>query len=141
MVNSMFQTILDWIKSTYLEPSLRLLKLRAAICHLEGIKGARRILIPVCLLVFVVSAKRTSSARPYGAARASPSRRTPKRELIVHWARKLISGTKPVLAFSAFWPPPSTLIAASLFVYRPWCHFAYPFGLVFWLFEKPEISK
>ena len=55
MVNSIFQMIFDWIKSAYLEPSLRLLKLRAAICYLEGIKGARRILILVCLLVFVIT--------------------------------------------------------------------------------------
>lgn len=55
MVNSIYQLVLDWIKSTYVEPSLRLLRLRAASCYLEGIRGARRILILVCLLVFVIT--------------------------------------------------------------------------------------
>jgi MFS family permease len=47
--------IVGWVKSTYVEPSLRLLRLRAATCYLEGVKGARRILILVCLLVFVIT--------------------------------------------------------------------------------------
>ena len=47
--------MLGWLKSTYLEPSLRLLKLRAAIYYLEGVKGAHRILILICLLVFVIT--------------------------------------------------------------------------------------
>jgi hypothetical protein len=55
VVNSIFQKIVDWIKSTYVDPSLRVLRLRAAICYLEGIKGARRILVLVCLLVFVIT--------------------------------------------------------------------------------------
>lgn len=55
MINSLFQGIFDWLKSTYLERSLRKLKLRAAIYYLEGVKGARRILILVCLLVFVIT--------------------------------------------------------------------------------------
>ena len=55
MVNSIFQMIVDWVKSAYVEPSLRFLKLRAAICYLEGVKGARRILILVCTLVFVIT--------------------------------------------------------------------------------------
>jgi hypothetical protein len=54
-MNSFVQGILDWLKSTYLEPTLKLLKLRAAIYYLEGVKGARRILILVCLLVFVIT--------------------------------------------------------------------------------------
>ena len=28
------------------------------------------------------------------------------------------------------------LVLAGLFIYRPWCHFCCPFGLVGWLFEK-----
>lgn len=28
------------------------------------------------------------------------------------------------------------LVLTSLFIYRPWCHFCCPFGLVGWLFEK-----
>ena len=45
----------DWLRSTYLEPSLKMLKLRAAIYYLEGVKGAHRILILICLLVFVIT--------------------------------------------------------------------------------------
>jgi len=45
----------DWLTSTYLEPSLEKLKLRAAIYYLEGVKGAHRILILICLLVFVIT--------------------------------------------------------------------------------------
>jgi hypothetical protein len=45
----------DWVKSTYIEPSLKVLKLRAAIYYLEGVKGAHRILILVCVLVFVIT--------------------------------------------------------------------------------------
>ncbi|MDD4051421.1 MAG: hypothetical protein PHR28_05930 [candidate division Zixibacteria bacterium] len=55
MINSFFQGILDWLRSTYLEPSLKILKLRAAIYYLEGVKGARRILILICLLVFAIT--------------------------------------------------------------------------------------
>jgi polyferredoxin len=33
------------------------------------------------------------------------------------------------------------VIAMSLFVYRPWCHFFCPFGLVGWLAEKISIFK
>ncbi len=55
MVNSLFQGMFDWLKATYLEPSFRMLKLRAAIYYLEGVKGAHRILILVCLLVFVIT--------------------------------------------------------------------------------------
>ena len=45
----------DWLKSTYLDPSLKMLKLRAAIYYLEGVMGARRILVLICLLVFVIT--------------------------------------------------------------------------------------
>ena len=55
MINSLFQGIFGWLRSTYLEPSLKMLKLRAAIYYLEGVKGAHRILILVCLLVFVIT--------------------------------------------------------------------------------------
>lgn len=54
-MNSLFQGMFDWLRSTYLEPSLKLLKLRAAIYYLEGVKGAHRILILICLLVFVIT--------------------------------------------------------------------------------------
>jgi polyferredoxin len=33
------------------------------------------------------------------------------------------------------------LLIASLFVYRPWCHFFCPFGLVGWLVEKISLTK
>jgi NAD-dependent dihydropyrimidine dehydrogenase PreA subunit len=33
------------------------------------------------------------------------------------------------------------LLLASLFIYRPWCHFFCPFGLVSWLVEKASIVK
>ena len=45
----------DWLRLAYLEPSLKMLKLRAAIYYLEGVKGAHRILILVCVLVFVIT--------------------------------------------------------------------------------------
>jgi hypothetical protein len=47
--------MIDWLKSTYLGPSLKMLKLRAAIYYLEGVKTAHRILILICLLVFVIT--------------------------------------------------------------------------------------
>jgi len=55
VVNSLCQGIFGWLRSTYLEPSLKMLKLRAAIYYLEGVKGAHRILMLVCLLVFVIT--------------------------------------------------------------------------------------
>ena len=33
------------------------------------------------------------------------------------------------------------LLVASLFVYRPWCHFACPFGLVGWLLERFSLNR
>lgn len=35
----------------------------------------------------------------------------------------------------------SLVLVASLFVYRPWCHFFCPFGLIGWLAEKISIFK
>lgn len=55
MINSLFQGMFDWLKSTYVEPTLNKLKLRAAIYYLEVVKGAHRILILVCVLVFVIT--------------------------------------------------------------------------------------
>jgi hypothetical protein len=55
VINSLFQGLFDWLRSAYLEPSLKILKLRAAIYYLEGVKGAHRILILICLLVFVIT--------------------------------------------------------------------------------------
>jgi ferredoxin len=33
------------------------------------------------------------------------------------------------------------LLVASLFIYRPWCHFFCPFGLVSWLLERFSLNK
>ncbi len=54
-MQSFFQGMLDWLKTTYIDPSMRIIKLRAAIFYLEGVKGAHRILILICLLVFVIT--------------------------------------------------------------------------------------
>jgi polyferredoxin len=35
----------------------------------------------------------------------------------------------------------AALLTASLFVYRPWCHFLCPFGLTGWLVEKISLVK
>ncbi len=55
MIHTLFNELFGWLRSTYLEPSIKMLKLRAAICYLEGVKGAHRILILMCLLVFVIT--------------------------------------------------------------------------------------
>ncbi len=55
MINSFMQGMFDWLRSSYLEPSFKMLKLRAAVYYLEGVKGAHRILILICLLVFVIT--------------------------------------------------------------------------------------
>jgi len=34
----------------------------------------------------------------------------------------------------------AALLVASIFIYRPWCHFFCPFGLVGWLFEKISVN-
>lgn len=54
-MNALFQGFLDWLKQAYLEPTLRLLKIRAAIYYLEGIKTARQVLILLCMLIFVIT--------------------------------------------------------------------------------------
>lgn len=54
-MNALFQGFLDWLKQAYLEPTLRLLKIRAAIYYLEGIKTARQVLILLCTLIFVIT--------------------------------------------------------------------------------------
>jgi hypothetical protein len=55
VINSLFQGMFDWLKSSYLEPSLKMLKIKAAILYLEGVKSAHRILILISLLVFVIT--------------------------------------------------------------------------------------
>ncbi len=63
------------------------------------------------------------------------------------WAVDLIGLVDP---FKIFNPAVMTLLGigfvaivlvASLFVYRPWCHFACPFGLVSWVFEKLAVFR
>jgi hypothetical protein len=54
-VNTLVQLLIDWLKRTYLEPLIRSLKAQAADIYLEGMKGARRVLILLCLLVFVIT--------------------------------------------------------------------------------------
>ena len=51
----LFSRLIDWIKETYLDPLIRAVKVQAAIVYLEGIKGARRILILLCLLTFIIT--------------------------------------------------------------------------------------
>ncbi len=63
------------------------------------------------------------------------------------WAYDII---EPVDPFKAYNPAHlgiagsisvGVLLAASIFVWRPWCHFFCPFGLVGWVFEKLSIFK
>ncbi len=65
----------------------------------------------------------------------------------VVWSTDIVSPIDPFRVFS-----PGKLSAvgavfagltlvASLFVYRPWCHFLCPFGLVGWMFEKISVYK
>lgn len=55
MTNPLLQVAFDWLRSTYLDPSLRKLKLRAAIYYLEGVRGAHRILFLACMLVLAIT--------------------------------------------------------------------------------------
>ncbi len=63
------------------------------------------------------------------------------------WGMELI---EPIDPFRVYKPFTWTLMAGgfivfvlilSLFVYRPWCHFACPFGLVGWLVEKISLNR
>ena len=54
-MNTLVQMLIDWLKRTYLEPVIRSLKAQAADVYLEGMKGARRVLVLLCLLVFVIT--------------------------------------------------------------------------------------
>lgn len=48
-------TIIDRLKKVYLDPLIRMLKTKAAVVYLEGIKGARRVLILLCLMTFIIT--------------------------------------------------------------------------------------
>ena len=67
-----------------------------------------------------VPASRTSSARPCGAAKASPSKSTPILSFIFQLSLKLIMGTKPTFFFEAMSPSLFRAISASLiFAVKP----------------------
>lgn len=63
------------------------------------------------------------------------------------WSFDLIEYFDPFKLFHpqvvnlAGWLFLAVILAGSMFVYRPWCHFFCPFGLVGWLFEKLSIVK
>lgn len=50
-----FDVILGVVTKAYLEPSLELAKVKGAIYYLQAIKAARRVVILICLLLFVVT--------------------------------------------------------------------------------------
>ena len=50
-----FDMFVDWLKKAYLDPLMKRLRAQAAIVYLEGIKGARRILILLCFLIFIIT--------------------------------------------------------------------------------------
>jgi hypothetical protein len=54
-VNTLVQMLIDWLRRTYLDPLLRVVKAQLAVVYLETIKGTRRVLILLCLLVFVIT--------------------------------------------------------------------------------------
>ncbi|MBN1798243.1 MAG: 4Fe-4S binding protein [Spirochaetales bacterium] len=63
------------------------------------------------------------------------------------WAADLI---EPIDPFRIFKPLTlgiitmafiAVVLALSVFIYRPWCHFFCPFGLVGWIFEKISLYK
>jgi polyferredoxin len=67
--------------------------------------------------------------------------------IALNWAFDIIS---PINPFKIFSPAlfgivgivfVAFILVLSLFVYRPWCHFFCPFGLIGWLFEKISIFK
>jgi hypothetical protein len=54
-VNIFVQAIIDWLRETYLQPLIRMVKAQAAVVYLEAIKGARRVLILLCLMIFTIT--------------------------------------------------------------------------------------
>jgi len=55
VVQSLFAGLLDWLRSAYLNRSVRLLKVRAAVYYLNGVKRVHGILIHTCLVIFVIT--------------------------------------------------------------------------------------
>jgi uncharacterized membrane protein YqjE len=54
-VNIFAQTLVDWLRRTYIDPLVGILRARAAVVFLEGVKGVRRVLIVLCLLTFIIT--------------------------------------------------------------------------------------
>jgi hypothetical protein len=54
-VNTLVQMLIEWLKKAYLDPVILTLKAQAAHVYLEGMKGARGVLVLLCLLVFVIT--------------------------------------------------------------------------------------
>jgi len=57
-----------------------------------------------------------------------------------------IAQVDPFLLFSSKWMIPALLfvgaiLIASLFIYRPWCQFLCPFGLVSWVLEQVSVLR
>lgn len=48
-------TVIDWVRKEHLDPLIGMVKAKAAVVYLEGIKGARRFLILFCLLIFIIT--------------------------------------------------------------------------------------
>lgn len=55
MVNNILRIIIDWFGKAYIDPSIRLAKVKAAIYYLQAIKAARGVVIGICLLLFVLT--------------------------------------------------------------------------------------
>ena len=55
MIQRLLTGLSDRFKSQYLSPLLKLLKLEAAICYLQGIKCAHRMVVLTCLLVCAIT--------------------------------------------------------------------------------------
>ncbi len=54
-MNFIGQVLIAWLRKRYLDPLIDLVKAQAAVVYLESIKGARRILILFCLLIFIIT--------------------------------------------------------------------------------------
>lgn len=63
------------------------------------------------------------------------------------WGLDIVEGVDPFKIYNpavltaAGWLFLAVLLVSSVFIYRPWCHFFCPFGLVGWLFEKLSVYK
>lgn len=55
MLNGLIQGIVDWLRETYLEPLVRSLRREAAGYVEEGARAARRVVLLLGLLIFVIT--------------------------------------------------------------------------------------